>query len=360
MSLAFNLSKPFLRMMPGEMAHNATLMALDMGLGPRQKLNDRANMRTTLFKRNFTNPIGLAAGFDKNGEVIKPCFKMGFGFVEAGTVTVSAQAGNTKPRIHRFPKHNAVINHLGFPNNGLREFRKQILGFKKHQKSDQILGINIVKDRKSESLTDDYVTLVKELGSFADFIGVNVSCPNVPEFTNMQDPNLVRGLLERILEAREYILNSVHKPAILIKLSPDLPLEQLQVIADLLTELKIDGVILTNTTKWRPDHFPQSMKSQQGGMSGAPLKDKSTQMISDFYKMTDGKMPIIGLGGIASAEDAWEKITAGASLIQLYTGLIYKGPDLLREIYEGVSDKLESHGLYSLKEAVGLSHKKKS
>lgn len=358
MSLSFALAKPFLHMLPAEMAHKLTIWSLKYGFGPHQRLSAHSNMRITLWGKNFINPIGLAAGFDKNAETMAACFRMGFGFVEIGTVTPRAQKGNIKPRVFRSVKDQAVVNRMGFCNKGMVSFKKRVSHFVFRKRQHQILGINIGKNKDTQDFAQDYVTLVENLGTLADYIAINISSPNTPGLRDFQEPETLKELVNRVREIREYVIQTSQKPPILLKLAPDLDAAQLEAIAQACLEIKIDGVILTNTTIERPAQLDQKLKSEAGGLSGKPLAEKSTQMIFDFYRLTGGEIPIVGVGGITSAEEAWQKICAGASLLQVYSGLVFKGPDMLREIYDGLSEKLDHHGFYALKDAVGSAHKK--
>ncbi len=333
MNAAFPLIRPVLFAFPPETAHTLTLKALKLGLGPKIEQKPDPILSSTLWGINFPRPTGLAAGFDKNAEIIKPCFDMGFGFVEVGTVTPKPQKGNPKPRIFRDTKTQSVINRMGFPNDGVETFKTNVNAYLKDQKRDgDILGINIGLNKDQTEPAEDYKTLIQELGNIADYLTINISSPNTPGLRNLQKRAFLMQLLEQIREELDKSCTAGKtKPPVLIKLAPDLDEEQREELAQTALDAKIDGLILTNTTLARPDYLGEYYRKEQGGLSGKPLARKSTQIIHNFYALTKGKIPIIGLGGISSGEDAYKKIRAGASLVQIYTGLIYQGPELIDE-----------------------------
>ncbi len=303
----YPLARPFFFMMDGETAHTATLLSLKSGLYPRPpKLNEPA-LETHLFGLKFPSPVGLAAGFDKNAEVINAAFSLGFGFVEAGTVTPKPQDGNPKPRIFRDPDNQAVINRMGFPNQGMHAFKDNLTHFLEHKKRPQgALGINIGMNKDQTDPAKDYCTLIKMLGPMADYITINISSPNTPGLRDLQKKEPLLDLLVRVNEARTKHCG-IHPPPILLKLAPDLDDNQQQELAEAVLTAPIEGLILTNTTLDRPDYLPADFKEQKGGLSGAPLTDKSTRIIKNFYQLTNGKIPIVGAGGIMTGEDAYKK-----------------------------------------------------
>lgn len=348
----FNLAKPILYKMDPENAHGLTIKALQAGLVPCNTLIDDARLKTTLWNRSFPNPVGLAAGFDKNADVVGPMLKLGFGFVEAGTVTPLPQDGNPRPRIFRDTANDAVINRMGFPNKGAENFRHNIERFlKTTPRPPGIVGINIGMNKGVEDPAGDYCTLVRVLGLYADYLTVNISSPNTPGLRNLQARENLVPLLTRIIDERDKCCTN--NPPLLVKLAPDLTEDQLQDVAQSLTEVKVDGVILGNTTLDRPDYLPADMREQTGGLSGKPLTQKSTQIIRTFYRMTKGALPIIGVGGISNADDAYAKIRAGASLIQLYTALVFQGPALVNDILNGLVSRLEKDNLSHISQAIG-------
>ncbi len=346
--LLFKLGKPFLHAIDAETAHHLTIKSLKTGLVPRCPLAADPRLAVSLWGKTFSNPVGLAAGFDKNAEVIAPMLGMGFGFVEVGTVTPRPQAGNPRPRVFRDPAHGAVINRMGFPNEGLDVFKKNVSAYRRTRRG--IVGLNIGMNKDQRDPAQDYTLLIRELGVLADYLTINISSPNTPGLRNLQEPGFLRPLLAELIEERNRLTN---KPPLLIKLAPDLDAAQQQAIAQVLMQDGIDGIILTNTTLERPDYLSEDFRAQKGGLSGAPLTRKSTETVRAFYRLTEGKIPIIGAGGIASAQDAYEKIRAGAALVQLYSGLVYHGPALVTNIRQGLIALMNRDGLTTIEQARG-------
>jgi len=293
------------------------------------------NKPVTVMGIDFPNPLGLAAGLDKNGECINAFAAMGFGFIEVGTVTPRPQPGNPKPRIFRLPEANAVINRMGFNNKGVDYLVSQV----RAAKFKGVLGINIGKnkDTPEENAKDDYTHCMRKVYDFASYITINISSPNTPGLRSLQYGDALNELLSA-LKTEQAELEKQYKKyvPIAVKIAPDLTEDEVNSIAQSLIDNNIDGVIATNTTLSREGVEGLQYGSEQGGLSGAPVKDKSTTVISILAKALDNKLPIIGLGGIASSYDANEKLVAGASLVQIYTGFIYQGPPLVKEIVEGV------------------------
>lgn len=352
--MLFKIAKPFLHRMDPENAHQITLKALKTGVMPCPARVSNAKLKTTLWGRVFPNPLGLAAGFDKNADVVGQMLHMGFGFVEAGTVTPKPQEGNPRPRVFRDAENEAVINRMGFPNGGLENFRHNIEKFfEAKPRPPGIIGINIGMNKGVDDPAKDYCQLVRALGPYADYLTVNISSPNTPGLRNLQARENLVPLLIRIMDERTKSCGK-DAPPLLVKLAPDLNDAQLADVAACLLECKVDGVILGNTTLDRPDYLPANFYEQQGGLSGRPLTDKSTDIIKRFYKNTDGKLPIIGAGGISSAEDAYAKIRAGASLVQLYTALVFQGPELVCDILNGLIRLLEKDKIDHISKATGL------
>lgn len=334
MTFLYKLARPALFQMDAEDAHAFTIKALKTGLIPSCG-KTYPHLKKTVFGLEFPNPVGLAAGFDKNADVMAPMLKTGFGYVEIGTVTPKPQGGNPRPRIFRDPANKAVINRMGFPNGGLAVFKNNLQAFRAAKGMDPIIGVNIGMNKDQSEPVEDYKLLIRELAALSSYLTVNISSPNTPGLRNLQDKDHLAPLLETLIKTRNETVKDA-APALLVKLAPDLSEAQQEEIASVLLNSGIDGVILTNTTLARPDCLTDSFKSQPGGLSGQPVKDKSTDVIRNFAKLTDGKLPIIGIGGIASATDAQDKLDAGASLLQLYTGLIYEGPGLPRAICDGL------------------------
>jgi dihydroorotate dehydrogenase len=283
---------------------------------------------------DFPNSLGLAAGLDKNGECINAFAAMGFGFIEVGTVTPRPQAGNPKPRIFRLPEANAVINRMGFNNKGVDYLVSQV----RSAKFSGVLGINIGKnkDTPEEKAKDDYIHCMQKVYDFASYITINISSPNTPGLRSLQYGDALNELLSALKAEQAQLAKQYNKYVpIAVKIAPDLTEDEVSSIAISLIDNNIDGVIATNTTLSREGVEGLEFGNEQGGLSGAPVKDKSTTVIRLLAKALDNKLPIIGVGGIASSNDANEKLVAGASLVQIYTGFIYQGPPLVKEIVNG-------------------------
>lgn len=305
----------------------------------------------------FPNPVGLSAGFDKNAEVIGPALRMGFGFVEAGTVTPKPQHGNEKPRVFRDPRNEAVINRMGFPNLGMKNFKNNLERFLGHRTKPQgVVGINIGMNKSQTEPAKDYCVLIKMLAPLADYITINISSPNTPGLRDLQKREPLLELLSAVKEERARTCGN-HPPPLLLKLAPDLDEAQCEELAKAVLEAEIDGLILGNTTLDRPPFLPEKFRAEKGGLSGQPLTAKSTAIISRFYQLTSGKIPIVGVGGIANGAQAYEKIKAGASLVQLYTGLVFKGPGVAHSINRELLNLLKADGYSHIREAVGAAHR---
>jgi len=350
----FPLLKPVLMAMEPEAAHRLTLRLLKTGLAPRCDYADDA-LRCEVLGHIFPNPLGLAAGFDKDAEVIAPMLRMGFGFVEAGTVTPLPQEGNPPPRLFRDIKNRSVINRLGFPGRGLEYFAANVSDFRVAQGAGAApVGVNIGINKETASAFEDYSRCLTVLAPLADYIVVNVSSPNTPGLRDLQAENMLDALLAGLMA----VLNSldippVARPALLLKIAPDLTPDQRAAVAQLALRHHIGGLVVSNTTTARPEALAPHLREEAGGLSGQLLKDHACAVLGDFYRLTGGRLPLIGVGGIASAEDAWRRIRAGASLVQIYTGLVYEGPALVPDILRGLSERLRTAGLAHISQAVG-------
>lgn len=354
--------QPLLFRMDAEDAHRMTIAALAKAptglLRSMYPIHNQPQMKQHLMNRTFYNPVGLAAGFDKNGEALSGLMALGFGFVEAGTVTLKPQDGNPRPRIFRSPEHKAVINRMGFPNHGAAVFKNNLEKFLAAKpRPNGVLGINIGMNKDQTQPARDYTALIRLLGPMADYLTINISSPNTPGLRNLQDKEPLTELLEAVMAERRLSCGASNPPPLLVKLAPDLNEEQLTDIADVLLAQKVDGVILTNTTLARPDFLPKDFAAEKGGLSGAPLKDKSTETIRTMYRLTKVQLPIIGAGGICNGADAYAKIRAGASLIQVYSGLVYEGPSLIRQINDELGHCLIRDGFPNIEQAVGADHR---
>lgn len=346
--------RPLLFRLDPETAHNLTLKVLKTGLLPRIASPDDPALRVTLWDRTFPNPVGLAAGFDKNAQVIRPMLRLGFGFVETGTVTPKPQHGNARPRIFRDPDHETVINRMGFPNLGLNKFKASLEKFLDSKpRPPGLVGINIGMNKSRKDPAKDYCLLIRQLGPLADYLVINISSPNTPGLRDLQKREALLDLLAKTREALEKTCGE-YAPPMLLKLAPDLSDKQLGEITATIIDSKIDGLILTNTTTSRPDSLPASFAREKGGLSGTKLRKRSTEIIREFYRLTKGNIPIIGLGGISSGDHAYEKIKAGATLVQLYTALVFQGPNVVNEINASLARLLKADGFGHISEAVGI------
>ncbi len=340
------ISKP----LSPEILHKLFLFSLKLRIFKKKK--KFLNLQTEVFGKFFENPIGLAAGFDKNAEVISGLFDLGFGFLELGTVTPMPQLGNDKPRVFKIPEFEAVIQRLGFNNKGIEEFLRNLKNFDK--KKNHILGINIGKNKNSEDNFSDYEFLYKVVKAHADYITVNISSPNTPGLRDLQKKENITKLISRIPS---------RKKTTFIKISPDVNDKVLYDLCDIALESdKIDGLILTNTTISRKNLNSKPIKDswkidEAGGLSGPPLRNLSNQIINKVYKKTKGKIIIIGVGGVSSGKDVFEKISLGCNLVQLYTSLIYQGPNLIFNILSELSFLLKKNNLKNIDSLVGTNLK---
>lgn len=301
----------------------------------------------------FPNPVGLAAGLDKDGKAVRMFSSVGFGFVEVGTVTPRPQPGNEKPRLFRLPEDQALINRMGFNNEGAEALAGRLARVKTRTVP---IMVNIGKNKTTpnEDAVLDYVSCLRTLYPHADIFAVNISSPNTPGLRDLQHGSALKSLLGAIVQEMEALAQKYNrKIPILVKIAPDLLPDELDETAHAILESGVDGIIATNTTLGR-DGLKSANAKETGGLSGKPLTARSTEMIRRIYRLTEGKLPIIGCGGIFAAEDAYEKIRAGASLVQLYTSLIYKGPAVNREVVRGLSELLKRDGFSDLSQAVGV------
>lgn len=331
-------------MLDPESAHRMTLGLLKRGFGPKYGFAHPA-LASTLWGKTFPNPLGLAAGFDKDAEALKPLLDMGFGFIEAGTVTPRLQAGNPRPRVFRDIQNRSVINRMGFPGKGMENFKANILKFRENNRG--IVGVNIGINKDAGSPGEDYRRGIENLSPYADYIVMNVSSPNTAGLRGLQEKEQLEKILSGVSDLRR------EDVPLLLKIAPDLDAREKADIAEVALTRKIDGLIVSNTTVSRPDALGLRLRREKGGLSGALLREIATKAVRDMHRLTQGKLPIIGVGGIASAADAYEKICAGASLVQVYTGLIYEGPPLIARILKGLVPLLEKDGFKSISEAVG-------
>lgn len=349
-----------LHLLPPEVAHALTLALLACNLLPPMAREDAPELGIDLWGLHFSNPIGLAAGFDKNAEVIVPMLKFGFGFVETGTVTPRPQAGNARPRLFRWTEAEAVINRLGFNNEGLARYCQRLDAIQNHAwRHRRIVGANIGRNKDSADAIADYVVGLKAVAPLADYIAVNISSPNTVGLRGLQNRAELTVLLTALQSTRSGLPT---KPPMLVKLAPDLDDAALQDIAEVAMAANVDGLIISNTTIARPENMPARLRrqeaSQLGGLSGPPLFARANHALATMYRATAGALPLIGVGGVASAADAYQKIRLGASLVQLYTALIYQGPVVVASIKTGLAALLRRDGFSHVRDAVGLDAKK--
>ena len=338
-------------LLPPETAHNIVSKLLQYNLLPKQPSVISEKLRVQILNQNFATPLGLAAGFDKNGACLNGLYNQGFSFVEVGTSTPLPQPGNPKPRLFRLNKQKAVINAMGFNNKGIDNLIQNI---KTHaQDPNKIIGINI--GRGKHGSIEDYCTLLKKANNFANYITINISSPNTPNLRDLEQKGNLETLLNLIQETKKSIISNGGKNTpILLKISPDLDDAALENIAQNALQYNMDGIITTNTSIGIKQQMPAQYRDKAGGLSGEPLLQQSTMITKKLYKLLQGKIPLIGVGGISSANDAYDKIKAGASLIQIYSSIIYQGFHLTTDINRGLLALIEKDGLKSIQEAVGV------
>jgi dihydroorotate dehydrogenase len=342
-----------LSVLPPEAAHRLTIRALRAGLAPGRREVDDPLLRTRVWGLEFPNPIGLSAGFDKGAEAYETLLRLGFGFVEVGSITPRPQAGNPKPRIFRLPEDGAVINRLGFNSTGLAV---AVANLRQRETARAgIVGINLGKNRDSADAAADYAAGATALAPLADYLVINVSSPNTPGLRALQEATALRELLARVQTACR-VAAPERPPPLLLKIAPDLALAEVRDVAEVALAGGIDGLIVSNTTTGRSPDLRSRHAKESGGLSGRPLFSLSTELLRQIYRLTEGRLPLIGVGGIASGADAYTKIRAGASLVQLYTALIYHGPHLLGRMKRDLAACLRADGFTTVAAAVGADH----
>lgn len=345
---AFSL--PVLRWLDPEDAHRLAIQGLRF-LPPVKPRPDDPKLAVRAFGLNFPNPIGMAAGFDKSAEVPDALLRLGFGFVEIGSVTPKPQAGNPRPRLFRLERDEAVINRMGFNNDGAEVALRRLAA---RAANGGLVGVNVGANKDSPDRVADYVKLIETFAPVASYFTVNVSSPNTPGLRNLQEGALLDDLLGHVIDARERVRQKAGDTPVLLKIAPDLSLAQLDDVVQVARSRKVDGMIVSNTTIARPSTLREEMRAkEQGGLSGRPLFRLSTRMVAETYVRVEGAFPLIGVGGVDSGGAALTKIRAGASLIQLYSSLVYKGLSLVDEIKRDLTSTLLRTGRDSLSEIVG-------
>lgn len=360
MDLYKNLFQPYFFRQDPEKIHERILRLLMLAQNLKIPLPilqkafnfEDSRLKVKAFGLNFKNPVGLAAGFDKDAKVSCALSCLGFGHLELGTVTFLPQEGNPKPRIFRLVEDKAIINRMGFPGRGVEEFIRNL----ENRPKNCVIGINIGKSKNTplEKAEEDYCSLLQDTYSLADFIVINVSSPNTVGLRQLQAKSFLKNLIKQVKKTGDSLAKAqkVKPKPILLKIAPDLTWQELDDVLEVVDGEGIDGIVATNTTVGR-NNLKSKSRKEMGGLSGKPLSVKSTEIIRYIYKHTGGKIPIIGVGGIFSAENAWEKIKAGASLVQIYTSLIYEGPFLVKKINQGLTQRLKETGARSIMEVIG-------
>ena len=346
--MIYNIISKLTTPLPPELLHKLLINFLKLGIIKKKKRFN--NLQTKLLNKTINNPLGIAAGFDKNAEAVEGCFELGFGFIEVGTVTPMPQFGNPRPRIFKIPEYNAIIQRLGFNNLGVENL---IDNLKKIDVSSKgLIGINIGRNKNSPDLISDYLNLYEIVKNYADYITINISSPNTPNLRDLENKNQIGKLINKLSQLKKKINT-------FIKLSPEISDENLEYICNVsMNEEFISGIILTNTTISREMLYKKPMNdswkiNEIGGLSGPPLKNLTNSIIKKAYEICKGKIQIIGVGGISNGKDAFEKISIGANALQLYTSLVYKGPNVVNDILEDLSNKIREKGLENVNDLVG-------
>ena len=329
-----------------EIAHDLAIKALKFNLVIQNKIKNNKSIQTEIFGKIIPNPIGIAAGFDKDAEVYNPLFKLGFGFVEVGTVTPLNQYGNPKPRIFRLEEDMALINRLGFNNCGSEKVRSRIIS----NTPKGLFGVNIGPNKDTVNRIEDYLIGFRKFYNLADYLTINISSPNTENLRSFHNEGELDELLS-LIEKEKKILNTTLPIA--VKISPDIEDKNINKISDLLLKHSIEAVIISNTTDKNRENLSNINKLEKGGLSGKPLEKRSNELINKFYKILKNKIKIIGVGGVDSGQSAYQKIISGASLVQLYTGMIYQGPNIASKISEELINILDKEGVKNISDAVG-------
>ena len=342
----FSKIRPFIFKLDPELAHDLAIKALKTNLIVKDYKKNELILKTKLFGKEIPNPIGIAAGFDKNAEVYNPLFKLGFGFVEVGTVTPLSQYGNPKPRVFRLEEDCALINRLGFNNNGADDARSRII----KKKPIGMLGVNIGPNWNSENKIEDYLNCLRKFQDIADYITINISSPNTENLRDFHNNEELKNLLESIHNEREKLKSDI---PIAIKISPDINQKKVEEICRSILDYGIKAVIVSNTTDGNRDSLKNQKKFQKGGLSGKPLNEISNKLINNFYKILNNKIDIIGVGGVDSGETAYQKFIHGAKFVQLYTGMVFQGPKIVSKISEELNNILETNNVKKLSDIIG-------
>ena len=345
----FNIFRPLLFKFSPEVAHSLAIKALKLNNISYSKPKDSHILETTFCDKILPSPIGVAAGFDKNAEVYNPLFNLGFGFVEVGTITPKAQFGNPKPRVFRLEEDEALINRLGFNNSGSDEISKRI----KENIKKGFLGINIGPNKDSTNRISDYLICFRKFHNLADYITINISSPNTENLRDFHNRNELNSLIDKLKKEKKELNSNV---PLAIKVSPDLNDDQINEVSKIILDQEIKIIIISNTTDKNREDLKNINKLEKGGLSGKPIEKISNEIISKFYKILKNKTKIIGVGGVSNGNDAFEKIARGASLVQLYTGMVYRGPSIARKISNELIISLKNKGFKNVSEAIGTKN----
>ena len=349
----FDIPIKILKFLPPELAHSFSIQALKYLNLKYDNINDPI-LSQHILGLDFPNPIGLAAGFDKNAEVISSMFSLGFGFIEVGTITPLPQNGNPKPRVFRLEEDKGIINSLGFNNKGILKAKKNLIKLKSSSNKNRIVGVNLGINKNSTDSINDYLFGIESFCNLANYITINISSPNTVGLRDLQLRGKIENLIKQVVLKREKI-DSLTKIPIFIKISPDLNDDQLRDIALISLANNIDGLIITNTTVNRPNNLLSKNKNFKGGLSGKPLFQASNKILKKMYNLTNGQIILIGVGGISSGSDCYEKIKSGASLIQLYSALTFSGPSLISKIKKELVDLIKTDGYKNISDLIGKS-----
>ena len=345
----FNILRPLIFKFSPEVAHSLAIKALKLNNIPYSKHKDNHILETTFCEKKLSSPIGVAAGFDKNAEVYNPLFNLGFGFVEVGTITPKPQFGNPKPRVFRLEEDEALINRLGFNNSGSEQISQTI----KENNKKGFLGINIGPNKDSKDRIEDYLICFRKFYNLADYITINISSPNTENLRDFHNQDELNSLIDKLKNEKKELNSNI---PLAIKVSPDLNDDQINEVSKIIMEQEIEIIIVSNTTDKNRENLKNINKLEKGGLSGKPIEKISNEAISKFYKILKDKTKIIGVGGVSNGQDAFEKITSGATLVQLYTGMVYRGPRIASKISTELIDLLKNKGFKNVSEAVGTKN----
>ena len=343
----FNKLRSIIFKLDPEFAHNLAIKALKYNYIPNNKIPANSLVETEIFGKKISNPIGLAAGFDKDAEVYNSFYKLGFGFVEVGTITPLKQYGNPKPRVFRLEEDEALINRLGFNNSGVNRVSSRI----KSNPPNGLFGINIGPNKDTKNRVEDYLIGLRKFYNLADYLTVNISSPNTENLRSFHNSNELSELLSEIENEKKILKSNI---PIVVKISPDIHDNDVEKISELLLKYNISSVIISNSTDRNRENLKNINKLEKGGLSGKPLEVKSNLLINKFYKILGSKIKIIGVGGVDSGKSAYEKIINGASLVQLYTGMVYQGPNIASKITKELIEITKNHSVKNISELVGI------